>query len=266
MEVHHHSHTEPAHGGTRRKKFTHYLWEFLMLFLAVFCGFLAENFREHQVEHQRERQYMITMLEDLESDTSLLAECVAFWDNINNSIDSVTSAIQFPLSKTDFAKAYRHLSIALNYYGFNYNERTIAQLKNSGGFRLIRQREVANKITLYDQINQNALKKIDAQHNLLYMQTLALRNRVFVQEITNEVYRRYEYIPPPPSDNKWIDSMMQQHKIPVSEETYSTLMFEFKNSLLALRKDFTNMKWGYDHEKEQMIGLIAILQDKYHLK
>ena len=43
-------------------------------------------------------------------------------------------------------------------------------------------------------------------------------------------------------------------------------MFEFKNSLLALRKDFTNMKWGYDHEKEQMNGLIAILQDKYHLK
>jgi len=33
-----------------------------------------------------------------------------------------------------------------------------------------------------------------------------------------------------------------------------------------LRKDFTNMKWGYDHEKEHMIGLIAILQDKYHLK
>jgi hypothetical protein len=97
MEVHHHPHTE-------RKKFTHYLWEFLMLFLAVFCGFLAENFREHQVEHQRERQYMMTMLEDLESDTALLAECVAFWDNINNSIDSVTDAIQFPLSRTDFAK------------------------------------------------------------------------------------------------------------------------------------------------------------------
>ena len=58
--------------------------------------------------------------------------------------------------------------------------------------------------------------------------------------------------------------MIRQHKFPVSQ-AYSTLMFEFKNSLLALRKDFTNMKWGYDHEKEQMNGLIAILQDKYHL-
>ena len=237
-----------------------------MLFLAVFCGFLAENFREHQVEHQREKQYMITMVEDLRSDTSILAYVVAYWDSINNSIDSVSDAIQFPTNRTDFAKAYRHLSKALNYYGFRYNDRTITQLKNSGGFRLIRQRDVANKIILYDQLNQNAMPNIAEEHTTLYMQTLALRNKVFVQEITNEIYKRYLYNPPSPAVNNWIDSMVQVHKIPLPAETYNTLMFEFKNSLLALRKDFTNMKWGYDHEKEQMNGLIAILQDKYHLK
>jgi len=43
MEVHHHGHTE-------RKKWTHYFWEFLMLFLAVFCGFLAEYQLEHKIE------------------------------------------------------------------------------------------------------------------------------------------------------------------------------------------------------------------------
>jgi hypothetical protein len=39
---------------------------------AVFCGFLAENFREHQVEHQREKQYIISMLRELEADTAQL--------------------------------------------------------------------------------------------------------------------------------------------------------------------------------------------------
>src|SRR5689334_19566976 len=103
MEVHRHSHTE-------RKGLKHYLFEFLMLFLAVFCGFLAENFREHQVEHQREKQFMATMLEDVKSDTAILASVVLFWNGINNSIDSVADAIQFPVNRTDFAKAYRHLS------------------------------------------------------------------------------------------------------------------------------------------------------------
>ena len=53
MEVHHHSH--PGHSGSR-KKWTHYFWEFLMLFLAVFCGFLAEYQLEHKIEKNRERQ------------------------------------------------------------------------------------------------------------------------------------------------------------------------------------------------------------------
>ena len=44
----------------------------LMLFLAVFCGFLAENFREHQVEHQREKQYIKSFIEDLKSDTTFI--------------------------------------------------------------------------------------------------------------------------------------------------------------------------------------------------
>src|SRR5689334_7476754 len=201
MEVHAHTHTA-------RKKWTHYLWEFLMLFLAVFCGFLAENFREHQVEHQRERQFMATMLEDLKSDTPILAHVVVYWADINNSIDSVADAIQFPVNRTDFTKVYRHLSNALNYYGFRYNDRTISQLKNSGGFRLLRQRDVANKIILYDQLNQNAIPNIADEHTSLYMQTLALRNKVFVQQITNEVYKRYLYTPPSPAANNWIDSMM----------------------------------------------------------
>src|SRR6476661_4911750 len=58
MEVHAHSHTE-------RKKWHHYLWEFLMLFLAVFCGFLAENVREHMVEQQRSKELAGNLYKDL---------------------------------------------------------------------------------------------------------------------------------------------------------------------------------------------------------
>jgi len=43
MEVHHHTHDPfaPHH----KKNFLSYFWEFLMLFLAVFCDFLAEYTR-----------------------------------------------------------------------------------------------------------------------------------------------------------------------------------------------------------------------------
>ena len=62
MEVHAHTHTA-------RKKWTHYLWEFLMLFLAVFCGFLAEYKLEHVIEHQREKEYANALYEELLADS-----------------------------------------------------------------------------------------------------------------------------------------------------------------------------------------------------
>ena len=45
MEVHHHSH--------HPKKWKEYLTEFLMLFLAVSMGFIAENVREKHTESER---------------------------------------------------------------------------------------------------------------------------------------------------------------------------------------------------------------------
>src|ERR1041385_4874182 len=74
MEVHAHSHTE-------RKKFTHYLWEFLMLFLAVFCGFLAENIREHMVEQRRARELAKNLYAELRTDSITVQQCLV---NRNN--------------------------------------------------------------------------------------------------------------------------------------------------------------------------------------
>src|SRR5216117_3676300 len=73
MEVHAHTHTSDpdpstSSGHRGRKKWTHYLWEFLMLFLAVFCGFLAENLREHRIEKDREKQYIQSLMNDLKTD------------------------------------------------------------------------------------------------------------------------------------------------------------------------------------------------------
>jgi hypothetical protein len=55
MEVH-------AHTYTARKKWSHYFWEFLMLFLAAFCGFLAVYQLEDEIEKDRERQYTRSMI------------------------------------------------------------------------------------------------------------------------------------------------------------------------------------------------------------
>ena len=260
MEVRSHTHTE-------RKKWTHYLWEFLMLFLAVFCGFLAENQREHMVEYQREKQYMFTMLEDLRADTSLLNGTIKNWQEVNNSIDSVTDAIIFPLPAGDLSKVYRHINEALNVWSFSFNDRTIAQLKNSGGFRLIRNKAVAGKIIAYDQFNNDAVKNIAYFHSKFYENAMALRSKVFAENIITEIYKLYENSPAPSSVKPLIDSLIKKSIIPLTTENQTTLMFEFKNSLIALKRDYdSNMSWGYSQLQKFITELIQMIRENYHLE
>ena len=265
MEVHHHSHNPNSDNHRGRKKWTHYFWEFLMLFLAVFCGFLAEYKLEHTIEHQREKQYMVTMLEDLKSDTALLTYTIMYWDTINNSIDSVAQAVDVAAARVNDTKAYAHLNSAFNYYSFSPNDRTISQLKNSGGFRLIRNKEVANKIILLDQLNNDAMVNIELQHDFFYQTVVQLRNEIFVQGITNEIFNRYRYKPPPHSAASWLDSMINVNRIALSPQTKQSIMFEFKNALLAYRQDYSNMMWGYESLKSRMDELIMLVQKHYRL-
>lgn len=69
MEVHAHSHTP-------RKKWTHYFWEFFMLFLAVTLSFFVENRREHYIEHQRAKVYAKSMVKNLQTDTAELKQII----------------------------------------------------------------------------------------------------------------------------------------------------------------------------------------------
>ena len=91
MEVHAHTHTP-------RKKWTHYFWEFLMLFLAVTLGFFVENQREHYVEHQREKQYAGLLIADLESDTTFFNKEATRLSGLQNRFDTLINLLRQPVS------------------------------------------------------------------------------------------------------------------------------------------------------------------------
>jgi len=72
-----------------------------MLFLAVFCGFLAENIREHQIERHREKQYLQSLYEDLKADTTRLNfiinldnEKISGLNNLIDCYDTVTKNLK----------------------------------------------------------------------------------------------------------------------------------------------------------------------------
>jgi len=143
MEVHAHTHTE-------RKKFTHYFWEFLMLFLAVFCGFLAEYQLEHIIEKQKARQYISSFLQDLEIDNSQFDQLIPAFIEKDQLLDTLLQKIRGVNPSTGANGIYKYYRQPFTYPDFIYTDRTIQQLKNSGGMRLIADKGTSDSITGYD--------------------------------------------------------------------------------------------------------------------
>lgn len=131
MEVHHHAHTA-------RKKWTHYLWEFLMLFLAVFCGFLAENYREHYIEDLREKEIAKALYTELLEDSVAIADKIQFRLKKEADLDylhryfndsSLTSLSH------EFYPVFTKGLYLLNIFHFEPKDGILSQLRNSGSLR-----------------------------------------------------------------------------------------------------------------------------------
>ncbi|MEO6253485.1 MAG: hypothetical protein ABIO79_09280 [Ferruginibacter sp.] len=149
MEVHHHTHPD-SHRDHGKKNWKSYFWEFLMLFLAVFCGFLAEYQLEHKIERDREQVYVQNLLEDLKADTAIYNDYTRNNKFLFQSIDTLIQLIKSPERKQHIAKlAFTARMILPKYKPLYTTDRTYEQMKSSGALRLIRNKPVANRISLY---------------------------------------------------------------------------------------------------------------------
>ncbi len=158
MEVHKH-----PHHVTHRKKWTEYLLEFFMIFLAVFLGFLAETEREHLVEKNKEAQFMSSMARDLELDTIELSQGIKFRTVKINALDSALKILAVQNGPLAPSQLFR---LSMKYYGnrnFFQNSGTLDQLKNSGGLRLIGNRKIVDSIESYDQQVKRMTKRDDIE-------------------------------------------------------------------------------------------------------
>ena len=181
MEVHHHSHSE-------RKKWTQYFWEFLMLFLAVTLGFFVENQREHYVEHQRELQYMRSMVEDLKLDTTELTGHIRMRIERDEMLDSLVYLLTQTNIRENGNSIYYIGRIVSPPISFFPNDRTIQQLKSAGGLRLIRDMDISNSIMAYDRKMRQSVFELGDEQQVRGEYRLSA-NKIFSGQVFHEMMK-----------------------------------------------------------------------------
>ena len=237
METHpYHLHHAPG------KKIWHYFFEFLMLFLAVFCGFIAENWREQLREHRREKEFIRSIVEDIKSDTLQSNKTILQLKRIRSGIDSVLILLSSPEIFDKSNDAYRLWTKNLGLEVFVSNDRTIQQLKNSGELRLIRNKAVSDRIMKYDQ----TLKKYYTQSNLMYSAVL---------DVTN-YSQLFDFI-----------SLDKNKNIPVplTEQGKKSLNQAYSHLQLWNRGLIGLISW-LEEVNEEGTRLVTFIQKEYHLE
>ncbi len=258
MEVHHHAHTS-------RKKWTHYFWEFIMLFLAVFCGFLAENIREHKVEQQRARGLARNLYKEVLADSIMVqqrmetrkikeAQCSYFISYVKDSNLTTLSDKFFPAFTWAFIQTQRIL--------FEPNDGILNQLRNSGELRYFKSPELQATVGKLSVMIANIRTRNEKEYSFveMYLRGFSLKYFDFTWYEALVQHGKFELF----------DALNRSEPVPVTPKIVNVDKFsrqEAENTasyyLLMLRSTRLAQYGGYagvNHE------LLDILRKEYHLK
>jgi len=144
MEVHHHPDLQH-----KPKKLKEYFLEFIMIFLAVTMGFVAENIRDHITEHKNAQILAQSLLEDIKKDTASLHSLVGFGIKKFAAADTLLGILHTPQNNWNTGNFYANLGPIMTSLPFESTDGTYTQMKTSGTLKFFNQ-SLINIINSYD--------------------------------------------------------------------------------------------------------------------
>jgi hypothetical protein len=161
MEVHHHSH--------HPKKWKEYITEFLMLFLAVSLGFLAENLRESYIEKERAHELALALYTDIKNDEEKMRSFIENRTGILNDINSLIQDVNQNGLKPNDQEQFRLFAQTAFYWSyFEPKTANLDQIINSGSLRYFKKKGVVESISNYKSTITNLLARQDREKVFFY--------------------------------------------------------------------------------------------------
>lgn len=249
MEVQHHPNVE-------KKGIKEYILEGLMIFLAVTMGFFAESIREYISEKKIEKEYIHSFIADLKTDTTSFNEVIPEEDAHVNGIDTLLNTLVHP--------PYNDSSIRLMYYAYRkyvssikpmiYTLRTITQLKNSGGLRLITNESASDSIVSYNRLVDDNTQLLNYATKDFMIPSILKGNSIFngkyLISYNGESVMNILHSPTP-------ISLLTNNETTLAE--YIGLL----NSVKQIRLNYLGqLKW----HRERAIDMISFFQKEYHFE
>ncbi len=248
MHVHHHP-------DVRKKSFKEYLFEGIMIFIAVTLGFFAERIREGLTDHAKEKVFIQSMIEDAETDIINFDRAIEMNNKRVFKLDTIANrCFSYGNPGNNDASLYSVIKACIQHPDFVCPvERTMAQLKNAGGMRLIENKIAVDSIIFYD----NMLKKVVNQQDYYELHLKVLL------DATEKMFNM-TYFPLNPKTLKWESDpkAMSSAKLITRDKT---TIIEFGNKAKILQGIVMFYIVRLNEARQHAVNLIETLKHEYHI-
>ena len=150
----------------RKNKIWNYLryaiGEIILVVIGILIALSINNWNSSRVEQTKEMEYMQSMLIDLNKDRINLDSTLKFGPIPVIYNDSLFAELRKRPLQGREKRIYHFLLLYTNSIDISYHDRTITQLKNSGGFQLIRNKKVSDAILDYDIFMRESIKYMES--------------------------------------------------------------------------------------------------------
>jgi len=254
-----HNHEAPGKG------LKHYFFDFLMLFLAVFCGFLAENIREHRVENERAEVLANNLYKEILVDSIRIqqmnevrkikeSECSYFISYVKDSNLTTLS--------NHFYRAFSWAFIQTGRILFEPDDGILNQLKHSGELRYFKSAELQEAVGELSVAIANIRARNERAYGMVEMYIRPFTLKYYDFDWLNALTRNGEF--------EFADAMLQNLEVPINGKIPNLNQFDRKEAeniasyyLLMLRS--TRMA-KYSKYTSVNHRLLEILRKEYHLE
>ncbi|MFZ1798508.1 MAG: hypothetical protein WAU24_01495 [Chitinophagaceae bacterium] len=237
------------------KKWKDYFLQFLMIFLGVTLGFFSSNIRDKIINDGKEEHYISNLIHDLKLDTlnaaSIQNDQLKLLAEMDSALKITPEEIKNIPQQDSF---FRHfLVFYINAFNFRQNDNTLIQLRNAGGYSLIRKPGVLDSIIALENFYEEVKKNDQFYYD----------NFIKVQDFSNRLMKM-----PFVGTSANGTSVYPDLSVPVEVFTqYDKVLIEQLYNLI--RNEQTQLvyyKYLIDIYKTRATGLMTFLQAKYDVE
>ena len=145
MEVHHHPDLHK-----KKKHLKEYFLEFLMIFLAVTMGFIAENIREHLSEQNKKKELLEIVSQDFNKDLDQLIYHENFAKEKLDMCNKLLKYFEGDHNAISQNQYYHGLGVIKGWWFFNPEEKSRIEAESNGYFYTKENSELANVIIRFN--------------------------------------------------------------------------------------------------------------------